>query len=125
MKRYNWTVISKLCKGDVPHIVEFMRLCIGIKTQNKLPAKLRKLSKRGLPSGVSYMINLEDVLSNKVSSVYDIAQYIELCSRRNFADYKFYKIRSLPGISAYDTNVQHNRLISVEDGKMYFKYETD
>ena len=123
IRRYNWALITKYCKGNVPDMVNYMRLCIGTRPKNKLPAKLRKLSKKGLPSGVSYILNIEDVLNNNVASVYDIAQYIELCGRRNYADYKFYKIKSLPGISAYDTNVQHNRLITVENRKVLFRYE--
>ena len=125
IERFNWSVISKVCNGDAVLIVAFLRTCKGIHNTHKLSPKLRKLSKRGIPKGVSYIINIDSLLRNNLASVHDIAQYIELCSRRNYVDYKFHRIRSLPSVVAYDSNVQYNRLITVNDSKVHFKYETE
>ena len=123
IRRYNWNLITKYCKGDPITIVGFLRECIGIKTNKKLPIKLKRLSRGGVPKGVSYILNLDELLRDKSASVYNIVQYIELCSRRNFADYKFHNITTLPGVAAYDTNVQYNRLLIVDNRKILFKYE--
>ena len=123
IERYNWQIITKVCKGDAVTIVAFLRTCKGIHNTHKLPSKLRRLSKRGIPKGVSYILDIDSLLRNNLASVHDIVQYTELCSRRNYVDYKFHGIRSLPGVVAYDSNVQHNRLLEVRDEKLYFKYE--
>ena len=123
IERFNWKKITNVCDGDAVIIVAFLRTCKGIHSTYKLPIKLRRLSKRGIPKGVSYILDMDSLLRNNLASVHDIVQYIELCSRRNFVDYKFHNICSLPSVVAYDSNVQYNRLISVTDSKVLFKYE--
>ncbi len=71
------------------------------------------------------MLNLKELLEDKAASSFDIVQYIELCSRRNYVEYKFNRVTTLPSVVAYDTNVQYNRLITVENRQILFKYETE
>lgn len=123
MIRYNWERISQLCNWDAKTIVEFLRSCTG--GRGAINNKLKRISKQGVPYGSSYIINLEELLQDRIASAYDIVQYIELCSRRNYADYKFHKAASLPDFVAHDTNIQYNRLLTVKNRQIYFKYETE
>lgn len=123
MLRYNWEQIRKYCNFDPILIVGFLRTCRGIKNTKAIPFKLKRLAKKGVPKGVSYILNLDDLLQDKSLSVYDIQQYLDLASRRNFFDFKQHGLKSLPKVAAYDSNIQFNRLLTVDNDRIHFLYE--
>jgi len=125
MIRMNWKLIKSHCNSSIALTVRFLRACRGLRYKGKLTKKLRFLSEQGLPKGTSYMLDIDSILQERIASDLEIVQYIELCSLRNFADYKFNKTTSLPEIMAYKANVQHNRYITVNNRQMHFVHETE
>jgi hypothetical protein len=125
MIRFDWRLIKTHCDSDVVTAIRFLRACRGLRYKGKLTKKLRLLSKMGLPRGTSYIVNIDSILQERIASDFEIAQYIGLCSLRNFADYKFNGTTSLPEVMAYKANVQHNRYITLKNRQMHFVHETE
>jgi hypothetical protein len=85
----------------------------------------RHLWKTPLPFGDSFLLNINPVLLNEEgASIENIYEYIELASLRPYFDYKIRNITSL-SILVIDNELIDNTLLSVKDGKVFFKYETE
>ena len=123
MIRFNWELIKTHCDRDVFTVIRFLRACRGLRYKGRLSKKLKVLKERGLPHGTSYIMDIDSILKERVATEYEIVQYIELCSFRNYADYKFNNTVSLPEVMAYKANVQHNRYITVNNRQMHFVHE--
>jgi len=72
---------------------------------------------------LSFILNIKPVLIDRTATDIDKVTYIALCSRRNYMDYSMTGDKTLD--SAYVTKdvVTNNPLLSLEDGKIKFKYE--
>jgi len=76
--------------------------------------------------GQSFLLNPDDLLTDRRTDPSYIVQYIKLAARRDYAMYKLYKITYLD-LSYYPdidrSKISHNPLLSIAGDKLFFKYE--
>ena len=120
MLMYNWKALRLRTKNDPTKVVEFFRHSTYPK--HDMPEYVRRtlLSK---PSKDSFLLNNKDFCSNKLNgTLLEQYWYIYLSSKRNYADYAtkgdLWLHRAL-----CDINVANNRLLTIDNNKIYFKYE--
>lgn len=119
MKRFDWRPLQHL---KIEDIIEYF-YCLNY---NIVTNKIYKKVERQAIKKDSYILNIKDLLENKVNATKDeVFIYLFLLSRRNYLDYKFYKLKSLPTIySPFKLEpLKQNRLLKITNEEIIFIYE--
>lgn len=76
-------------------------------------------------SGDSYLLNPYGLLADKTASYKEIADYIGLASFRKYSDYLASNDATLDILHSplNEEQIKQNRLLSIENGRIHFKYE--
>ena len=93
---FDWKKVQKLSGGKSKNVVRLLAI---LTYDIKMPRKDRNISQfyNQDISGDSYLLNPREIFKNKLQvNLDDMALYIELASRRNYLDYKWYGVKSLP-----------------------------
>jgi hypothetical protein len=130
MVKYNWEKVLSIVDFNEIKVLQFF--CIATLKymprylEKNLSINLYKRAKdRGLPKGNSYIINIEPLLVNNSNySTQEIFNYIELASMRSLFEYNLKGIRTLPVMFGKGKE-KLNRLITVHNEQIYFKYEME
>lgn len=89
-------------------------------------SKLMKAGLRNKLYGHSFLINSASILNDKTTDVLYIYQYLYLASKRDYAVYKLYGIKSLPLSHFQDIkldSIKHNPLLTITKTEIMFNYE--
>ncbi len=93
---FDWKKVQKLSGGKPENVVRIL----AIHTYNiRMPRKNKNISRfyNHNLSGDSYLLNPREIFKNKLQVTFNnMALYIELASLRNYLDYKWYGVKSLP-----------------------------
>ena len=93
---FDWKKVQKLSGGKSENVVRIL----AIHTYNiRMPRNNKNISRfyNHNLSGDSYLLNPREIFKNKLQVTFNnMALYIELASRRNYLDYKWYGVKSLP-----------------------------
>ena len=93
---FDWKKVQKLSGGKSENVVRI----VAIYTYNiRMPRNNKNISRfyNHNLSGDSYLLNPREIFKNKLQVTFNnMALYIELASRRNYLDYKWYGVKSLP-----------------------------
>ena len=93
---FDWNKVQKLSGGKSKNVVRIL----AIHTYKiKMPRKNKNISQfyNQDIDGDSYLLNPREIFKNKLQvSFKNMAMYIELASLRNYLDYKWYGVNSLP-----------------------------
>lgn len=124
MVTYDWKKIQRIAKRDPKKVLKAMRVICGEIPKNKYhelyPYYLRDFR------GQSYLLNPVELLENDYFySAKHIAEYIALASYRNYSTYLTTGDASLDLFHCPVSieTVKNNRLLSIENGKILFKFE--
>lgn len=93
---FDWKKVQKLSGGKSKNVVRLLAI---LTYDIKMPRKDKNISQfyNQDISGDSYLLNPREIFKNKLQvNLDDMALYIELASRRNYLDYKWYGVKSLP-----------------------------
>lgn len=122
---FNLELLMRVTADDTAYTIEALR-----KLQEKILLPKSKLAKHkpipGLGGGYSYLLNPEDLLKDKSTDILFKSQYIQLAGRREYLEYKLYrnKYLDLSFFPDIDVNkLKSNPLLSINDNRIYFKYE--
>lgn len=131
MIKYDWEKIKKICEYKEENILMFFFLKRSIRIPTHLghsvPKKLIDLAILPYPSGDSYILNIDKLLTNATNyTIKDLFIYIKLASERSLFDYKIRGIKSLP-LAFVETAeldfVKRNPLLIINDDEIQFIYE--
>jgi hypothetical protein len=102
-------LFEMLVKGKIP--------------ENKFD-KLYKYSESNF-TGTSFLLNASDLIENAFRYEYwEISQYLELAALRSWAEYKIHDTITLDLLHVDQaTFKKRNRLLTLKDGKIHFKFE--
>ena len=93
---FDWKKVQKLSGGKSENVVRI----VAIHTYDiRMPRSNKNISRfyNHNLSGDSYLLNPREIFKNKLQVTFNnMALYIELASRRNYLDYKWYGVKSLP-----------------------------
>ncbi len=123
---FDWKKVQKLSGGKSKNVVRIMTIfSYGI----KMPRKDKNISlfyNQDI-SGDSYLLNPREIFKNKLQvSFEEMALYIELASLRNYLDYKWYGVHTLPlKYTEIDRKtIENNTLLSIDgQDNITFYYE--
>lgn len=93
---FDWKKVQKLSGGKSKNVVRILAI---LTYDIKMPRKDKNISQfyNQDISGDSYLLNPREIFKNKLQvTLDDMALYIELASLRNYLDYKWYGVKSLP-----------------------------
>ena len=93
---FDWKKVQKLSGGKSKNVVRILAI---LTYDIKMPRKDKNISQfyNQDISGDSYLLNPREIFKNKLQvTLDDMALYIELASLRNYLDYKWYGVNSLP-----------------------------
>jgi len=93
---FDWKKVQKLSGGKSKNVVRILAI---LTYDIKMPRKDKNISQfyNQNISGDSYLLNPREIFKNKLQvTLDDMALYIELASLRNYLDYKWYGVKSLP-----------------------------
>lgn len=93
---FDWKKVQKLSGGKTKNVVRLLAI---LTYDIKMPRKDKNISQfyNQDISGDSYLLNPREIFKNKLQvTLDDMALYIELASLRNYLDYKWYGVKSLP-----------------------------
>lgn len=93
----------------------------------RLPSKYSKYKpSRVSLAGSSFLLNPEELFTDKSTDILYKLQYIKLAARRDYSFYKQYKNKSLQ-LSYYPdiilAAIKHNPLLNITQSEILFKYE--
>tara|TARA_Y100001947_G_scaffold124827_1_gene109382 strand:+ start:644 stop:1042 length:399 start_codon:yes stop_codon:yes gene_type:complete len=123
---FDWKKVQKLSGGKSENVVRIL----AIHTYNiRMPRKNKNMSRfyNHNLSGDSYLLNPREIFKNKLQVTFNnMALYIELASLRNYLDYKWYGVKSLPlKYTEIDrASLEANPLLSIDgQDNITFYYE--
>jgi hypothetical protein len=123
---FDWKKVQKLSGGKSENVVRIL----AIHTYNiRMPRKNKNISRfyNHNLSGDSYLLNPREIFKNKLQVTFNnMALYIELASLRNYLDYKWYGVKSLPlKYTEIDrAAIEDNPLLSIDgQDNITFYYE--
>jgi len=125
MIRYSWRKIQSICGRSSLRIIVAIQsmICSGLpKNRHSL---LYKYMQKDF-SGDSYLLNPYPlVFFNKEASYKEIADYIGLASFRKYSEYLTTNDAGLDILHSplSEEQIKQNRLLSIENGRIRFKYE--
>ena len=123
---FDWKKVQKLSGGKSKNVVRLLAI---LTYDIKMPRKDKNISQfyNQDISGDSYLLNPREIFKNKLQvNLDDMALYIELASRRNYLDYKWYGVKSLPlKYTEIDrAAIEDNPLLSIDgQDNITFYYE--
>lgn len=115
---FNWDAVVTEANGNPFRAVEILELY-----------RLGRILKYGLKRklyGKSFLINAEDITTEKRVDILYVYQYIQLAARRDLALYKLYGNKSLPLLHYPDIrldSLKTNPLLNITKTEIHFKYE--
>ena len=124
---FDWPKIYDASKGNVVEIVRIFRMIVEKQIPKNKYDPIFRYSQKDF-SGLSFMLHPDVLLHHSFKYKYrEIAQYISLCALRSAADFISTQDPSLemvlmPGLSP-EKIIENNRLLQVEDDRVYFRYE--
>lgn len=121
MVKFSWRKIYRAAGRSSNRIVLALRSMIE-KAKNTYDPLYRYNQKDF--SGESYLINPEALLRSSYTNR-EIAEYIILASLRNFSEYSLTGDATLPLLHSpvSEKTIKQNRLLSIENDRIKFKYE--
>ena len=93
---FDWKKVQKLSGGKSKNVIRILAI---LTYDIKMPRNNKNISQfyNQDISGDSYLLNPREIFKNKLQvTLDDMALYIELASLRNYLDYKWYGVKSLP-----------------------------
>ena len=123
---FDWKKVQKLSGGKSKNVVRLLAI---LTYDIKMPRKDKNISQfyNQDISGDSYLLNPREIFKNKLQVTFNnMALYIELASRRNYLDYKWYGVKSLPlKYTEIDrAAIEDNPLLSIDgQDNITFYYE--
>ena len=123
---FDWKKVQKLSGGKSKNVVRILAI---LTYDIKMPRKDKNISQfyNQDISGDSYLLNPREIFKNKLQvTLDDMALYIELASLRNYLDYKWYGVNSLPlKYTKIDrASLEANPLLSIDgQDNITFYYE--
>ena len=123
---FDWKKVQKLSGGKSKNVVRLLAI---LTYDIKMPRKDKNISQfyNQDISGDSYLLNPREIFKNKLQvNLDDMALYIELASLRNYLDYKWYGVKSLPlKYTEIDrAAIEDNPLLSIDgQDNITFYYE--
>ena len=123
---FDWKKVQKLSGGKSKNVVRLLTI---LTYDIKMPRKDKNISQfyNQDISGDSYLLNPREIFKNKLQvNLDDMALYIELASLRNYLDYKWYGVKSLPlKYTEIDrASLEANPLLSIDgQDNITFYYE--
>ena len=123
---FDWKKVQKLSGGKSKNVVRLLAI---LTYDIKMPRKDKNISQfyNHNLSGDSYLLNPREIFKNKLQVTFNnMALYIELASRRNYLDYKWYGVKSLPlKYTEIDrAAIEDNPLLSIDgQDNITFYYE--
>lgn len=121
---FNWRSIARAAKNDPKRILLALRVLNGEKPKNTYDP-LYFFYMKDL-SGNSFLINLKELLENDCFyTAKEIAEYVALASFRNYSTYATTNDATLDLLHSpvSEVTITNNRLLSIENGKILFKFE--
>lgn len=122
---YSWKKIYEKSNGKVGKILDIIEFITYKQVPRNKYDKNYDLSRVNW-SGENFLVHPEKLLENGEGySKKEMAQYVGLASLRNYAEYKVVGKTTLDLIQSplsQDT-LQRNRLLRIEDDKIFFKWE--
>lgn len=116
---FNFDNIDKEAKHNPIMLIKLLR-------EFNNPSKLMKHGLRQKFRGHSYLLNPEGIINDRNTDILFIQQYLILASKRDYALYKLYGVKSLP-LSHYSDikldSIKHNPLLTITNTDIHFKYE--
>ena len=123
---FDWKKVQKLSGGKSVNVVRIL----AIHTYNiRMPRSNKNISRfyNHNLSGDSYLLNPREIFKNKLQVTFNnMALYIELASLRNYLDYKWYGVKTLPlKYTEIDrAAIEDNPLLSIDgQDNITFYYE--
>lgn len=123
---FDWKKVQKLSGGKSVNVVRIL----AIHTYNiRMPRSNKNISRfyNHNLSGDSYLINPREIFKNTAQVTFNnMALYIELASLRNYLDYKWYGVKTLPlKYTEIDrAAIEDNPLLSIDgQDNITFYYE--
>jgi hypothetical protein len=122
---FNLENLEKLTKNDPVYFVKALEYWHNKVYIPKNASQKYKPLKQSI-HGNSFLVNPDDLFSDKLTDVLYIVQYIKLAARRSYAMYKLYgrvdlDLSFLPDINIQ--NIKHNNLLTIKNNYLHFKYE--
>lgn len=123
---FDWKKVQKLSGGKSKNVVRLLAI---LTYDIKMPRKDKNISQfyNQDISGDSYLLNPREIFKNKLQVNFNhMALYIELASLRNYLDYKWYGVNSLPlKYTEIDrASLEANPLLSIDgQDNITFYYE--
>lgn len=124
---YDWPKIYDASQGSVVEIVRIFRMIVEKQIPRNKRDPIYRYSQKDF-SGMSFMLHPDVLLYHSFKYKYrDVAQYISLCALRSASDFISTQDPSLdmvlmPGLNP-EKIIENNRLLQVEDDRVYFRYE--
>ena len=124
---FDWPKIYDASKGNVVEIVRIFRMIVEKQIPKNKYDPIFRYSQKDF-SGISFMLHPDVLLYHSFKYKYrEIAQYIGLCALRSAADFLSTQDPSLervlmPGLSP-ERIIENNRLLQIDDDRVYFRYE--
>lgn len=116
---FNFENLAKEAKQDPIKLTSLLR-------EYANPCKLLKHNLRNKLRGHSFLLNPQSILEDKGTDILYIYQYLLLASKRDYALYQLYGVRSLPLSHFPDLNldsIKTNPLLKTTQTDVIFKYE--
>ena len=124
---YDWPKIYDASQGSVIEIVRIFRMIVEKQIPKNKYDSIYRYSQKNF-SGISFMLHPDVLLYHSFKYKYrEIAQYISLCALRSSADFISTQDPSLdvillPGLDP-EKIIENNRLLIIDEDKVYFRYE--
>jgi hypothetical protein len=124
---FDWPKIYDASEGNVVEIVRIFRMIVEKQIPKNKYDPIFRYSQKDF-SGINFMLHPDVLLYHSFKYKYrEIAQYIGLCALRSAADFLSTQDPSLervlmPGLSP-ERIIENNRLLQIDDDRVYFRYE--
>lgn len=122
MIMFNWSYLYKYCKKDCNTIIDVLRYLSGIdEITNKTADIVNKIKDEPKDS---YVLDCVGLLTDTTATNQEKCIYIYIASKRNYLDYKMANKDwlNLNLISVDIDKIKYNRLLSIKNDIIYFKY---
>lgn len=131
MIKFSWKKINNKFGWNAHDVLQYFYIKQNIKIppflNRKIPKRVKIETSKSYPLGPCFILNIDEVLEN-TEYPNDLYIYLELASMRNRFDYSIRGQTTLPllFVPEYLTEIIHiNRLLTIKDEKVYFKYEQE
>ena len=121
---FDKTKLLKFSKGSTSNMIDILWHI----TYNPLPKSrgdIKRLKYCSIDwSGSSYLLNPETFLDKHWRySEKELLQYVLLAAKRDYAEYKLFRTKTLQAEYVNVKAIESNRLLTITGNKIYFKFE--